>query len=231
MGTLIGKGALALWIDILPEAQDLADAWYIQEHMPERIDVAGFHRARRFVATEGSPRYFTLFEADTADALAGEGYLSLVHRVSAATKQVRPAFRNVARMTFRVSHSVGRGEAGLLATLRFAPREGQAEQLRSAVTQQLVPALTDNPRVVGCHLLEAAPEVRARMDAVRETGGSDAGADWALLVEATDPADFAPLRAASRNLLAANGATSDTTFAVYAFQYGVAATPTHGSRS
>jgi hypothetical protein len=121
MGTLIGKGALALWIDILAETQALADAWYIQEHMPERIDVAGFHRARRYVAVEGAPRYFTLFEADTADALAGPRYLSLVHRVSDATRQVRPAFRNVARMTFEVSHSAGRGEGGLLATLRVTP--------------------------------------------------------------------------------------------------------------
>ncbi|MEJ1978074.1 MAG: hypothetical protein WDN49_20130 [Acetobacteraceae bacterium] len=223
MGTLIGKGALALWIDILPEAQDAADAWYIQEHMPERIDVAGFHRARRYVATEGSPRYFTLFEAETSDALAGEGYLSLVHRVSAATHQVRPAFRNVARMTFHISHSSGRGEGGLLATLRFAPLPGRAATLRTAILQQLAPALAQNPRVVGVHLLEAAPEVRARMDAVRETGGTDAGADWVLLAEATDPSDFAPLRQAAAGLLTANGAAADTIFAIYAFQYSVAA--------
>ena len=122
--------------------------------MPERIDVAGFHRARRFVAIEGSPRYFTLFEADTADALAGPGYLSLVHRVSDATKQVRPAFRNVARMTFDVAHSSGRGDGGLLATLRFTPPPGQEAALRTRIVGELIPALARNPRVVGCHLLE-----------------------------------------------------------------------------
>ena len=31
---------------------------------PNGIHTAGFHRARRFVSIEGSPRYFTLFEAD-----------------------------------------------------------------------------------------------------------------------------------------------------------------------
>jgi hypothetical protein len=223
MGKLMGEGALALWIDILPEAQDAADAWYIQEHMPERIDVAGFHRARRYVATEGAPRYFTLFEADTAEALAGSGYLSLVHRVSAATHQVRPAFRNVTRMTFRVSHSVGRGEGGLIATLRFAPLPGQAVALRTAIQQDLTAALTQNPRIVGVHLLEAAPEVRAQMDAIRETGATDAGAEWVLMVEATDPSDFAALRQAATGLLGANDVAAGTIFVVYAFQYSVIA--------
>ncbi len=224
MGTLIGKGALALWIDILPDKQDLADAWYIGEHMPERIDVAGFHRARRFVAVQGAPRYFTLFEADTTDALAGPGYLSLVHTVSPATHQVRPAFRNVARMTFDITHSAGRGEAGLLATLRVTPPLDRASALRAAIVDRLFPALQRNPRVVGFHLLEAAPAVRARMDAVRETGSTDQGADWAVLVEATDPADFAPLAAAPGDMLPAAGAV----FAIHAFQYCVARAPAQG---
>ena len=213
----MGKGALALWIDILPEAQNLADAWYIEEHLPERVDVAGFNRARRFVAVEGTPRYFTLFEADTADALAGPGYLSLVQRVSDATKQVRPAFRNVARMTFNISHSAGRGEGGLLATLRLSPVPGQAAALRRMIIGRLVPELAGNPRVVGCHLLEAVPQVRARMDAVRETGVGDQGADWALLVEATDRSDFGPL-----SVVAGTALATGVNLAVYAFQYSVA---------
>ena len=56
---------------------------------------------------------------------------------------------------------------------------------------------------------------------VRETGLRDQGADWALLIEATDPADVLPLREAPGPIVPAGGAI----FALYAFQYGVGTAP------
>jgi hypothetical protein len=67
MSALMGSGALALWLDVAAEFDRETDGWYVEEHLPERIDVGGYLRARRFVAIEGSPSYLT------PAALASEG--------------------------------------------------------------------------------------------------------------------------------------------------------------
>jgi hypothetical protein len=62
MSALMGSGALMLWLDVAPELDRETDRWYVDEHLPERIDIGGYLRARRFVALEGKPAYLTLFE-------------------------------------------------------------------------------------------------------------------------------------------------------------------------
>jgi hypothetical protein len=61
MGQWKGSGGLILWIDIDPAVQDEADAWYLDEHLPERVQVAGYRSARRYVAIEAEPRYLSVF--------------------------------------------------------------------------------------------------------------------------------------------------------------------------
>ena len=107
-----GTGGLLLWIDVDPALQREADAWYVAEHLPERVDIAHYRNARRYVAVEGAPRYLSIFEADTPDALASEGYLGLVRKISAQSQRIRAGFSTVVRNTFSVRASVGRGRGG-----------------------------------------------------------------------------------------------------------------------
>ena len=44
--------------------------------------------------------------------------------------------------------------------------------------------------IVGCHVLEAAPQIRAKMDQHRVTGVQDALVEYALLVEASHQRDL-----------------------------------------
>jgi hypothetical protein len=197
MSKLLGSGALALWLDVASELDRETDGWYIDEHMPERIDIGGYLRARRFVAIEGAPTYLTLFEAETPSALASEGYLRLVGRISAQSQRIRAGFSNVVRETFAVRQSLGRGIGTVVASLRLAPRDPPHAKAADALDAQ-VPLLLRQHGVVGVHWLQAAPEVRAQMDSVRVTGHADAHADCVLLVEATRVAD---LQALHRNML------------------------------
>ncbi len=121
MSALKGSGALMLWLDVAAELDRETDGWYIDEHMPERIDIGGYLRARRFGALEGTPAYLTLFEAQTPAALASEGYLRLVNRISEQSKRIRAGFSNVARNTFKVRYSAGRGIGTIVASLRLTP--------------------------------------------------------------------------------------------------------------
>ena len=252
MGALMGKGALVLWLDVAPEMARETDGWCIDEHMPERIDVGGYLRARRYGVLEGAPTYLTLFEAQTPEALASEGYLRLVGQISEQSRRIRAGFSNVVRNTFAVRQSRGRGMGAILASLRLTPvsvaraeepslgecparahtkgprwplaslaSAARAEAAVAALDAQ-VPQLLRRHGVVGVHWLEAAPDVRVRMDAVRAVGQSDASADYALLIEATRLADVEAIRRDAVSAVALAGAGwVEQSFAIYGLLYEV----------
>src|SRR5262249_50219353 len=143
---------------------------------------------------EGTPAYLTLFEAQTPAALASDGYLRLVGRISEQSQRIRAGFSNVVRNTFAVRRSRGRGIGPIVASLRLTPANASRTEAAVGALDALVPRLLRRHGVVGVHWIEAAPEVRARMDAVRAVGQSDASADYALLIEATRIADIAAVR-------------------------------------
>jgi len=222
MGALMGQGALMLWLDVAPGMAREADGWYIDEHMPERIDLGGYLRARRFEAIEGAPSYLTLFEAQTPAALASEGYLRLVGRISEQSRRIRSGFSNVVRNTFAVRQSRGRGVGTIVASLRLTPSSAaHAKAAVSALDAQVLQLLRRHG-VVGVHWLEAAPDVRARMDAVRAVGQSDATADYVLLIEATRTADVKAIRLDALSVAALEqSGWGEQNFGIYSLLYDV----------
>src|ERR1700730_4396912 len=162
MSALLGNGALMLWLDVAPELDSETDGWYIDEHMPERIDIGGYLRARRYVALEGAPAYLTLFEAQTPAALASEGYLRLVGRISAQSQRIRNGFSNVVRNTFAVRRSFGRGIGTIVASLRLMPHNPAHANAAAEALDARVPRLLRRHGLVGVHWLQAAPQVRAQ---------------------------------------------------------------------
>ena len=224
MSALLGSGALALWLDVAPELDRETDGWYIDEHMPERIDIGGYLRARRYVAIEGQPAYLTLFEAQTPAALASDGYLRLVSRISEQSQRIRAGFSNVVRNTFMVRRSEGRGIGATVASLRLTPRDPIQADAALEALDAIVAQLLRRHGVVGVHWLQAAPEVRARMDQVRVTGRADASADTVLLIEATRVADLHAVRreALSAAALARSG-WAEQAFGIYGLMYEVSA--------
>ena len=190
-----GTGGLLLWIDVDPALQREADAWYVAEHLPERVDIAHYRNARRYVAVEGAPRYLSIFEADTPVALASEGYLGLVRQISAQSQRIRAGFSTVVRNTFSVRVSVGRGRGGMVGSFRLNVNgDAGAIQKAEAAIDALMPQLARENGVVGAHWLKAAPEVRARLDAVRAVGQQDQAVAYVLLVEVTQRQEISALR-------------------------------------
>jgi hypothetical protein len=224
MSALLGSGALMLWLDVAPELDRETDGWYIDEHMPERVDIGGYLRARRFAAIEGTPAYLTLFEAKTPAALASEGYLRLVGRISEQSQRIRAGFSNVVRDTFAVRRSLGRGIGTVVASLRLTPRNPAHAKAAAEVLDAQVPQLLRRHGVVGVHWLQAVPEVRAQMDSARVTGHSDGHADYVLLVEATRVADVQAIRrdALSAAALEQSG-WIEQAFGIYGLMYEVSA--------
>src|SRR5437764_68143 len=81
-----GKGAVAIWNDITPEWRAEFYAWHGSQHMPERAGIAGFLRGRRYVALEGSPEFFTLYETVSPRTVTSPDYLARLNDPTPWTK-------------------------------------------------------------------------------------------------------------------------------------------------
>jgi hypothetical protein len=221
--SLAGEGVVAIWNDIVPEARADFYEWHDREHMPERVGIPGFRRGRRYIALDGSPEYFTLYETDSPQVLSGSDYLARLDSPTPWTRRAVTGFRNVSRSLCRVALSLGTGQGGLLVTWRYDVAEGREEDQRRLLAQEVLPALVDRPGVCGAHLCIAdraasgieTAEKKARADATLVPG-------WVVMVEGAT--ERIALEAACRDALpdarlAAAGALAPTQRGLYQLQY------------
>ena len=78
--SLAGMGIVALWHDLVPDAKEEFYEWHSRERMPERVGIPGFRRGRRYVAVNGAPEFFVLYEADSPEVLGGLDFLEPAQR-------------------------------------------------------------------------------------------------------------------------------------------------------
>lgn len=183
---LLGLGAMVFWHDIEGDDEDY-NHWHAYEHMPERVGIPGFRRGRRYLAVEGGPAYFNMYETESAATLTSDAYLARLNSPTPWTSASLPKFRNSNRTLCRIDASFGKGVGGALMTIQLAPAEGRADQLRDHLARALLPELAMQPGIVGAHLLEAdeaASRVQTAEKSLRER--PDEVADWVVLVEALD---------------------------------------------
>jgi hypothetical protein len=214
---LLGNGILAIWNDIAPGGEAEFNHWHTREHVPERVGVPGFLRGRRYVAVSGTPRYFTLYETEAVDTLAGPAYLARLNDPTPWTQRVLPLFRNTNRTACRVTLTLGRGVGGALATLRLGPTPGHEEALRAGLTTTTLPLLLDRPGLVGVHLCEAdVATTRVRTEERALRGQEDEVARWVILAEGTEP-DV--VEAACRDLLGRTTGMAEVALDTYTLLY------------
>ena len=188
--SLAGLGAVCIWHDLLPEARDDFHQWHNREHMPERVGIPGFRRGRRYVAIGGTPEYFNLYEADSAEVLAGQDYLNRLNAPTEWTRQVVPSFRNVSRSICRVVYTDGVGQGGFMLTQRFDVGEHDRPEVVKALRQRLLPPLCDNKGIAGVHLC-LADESISKVETAEKKARADTTQvpTWIILIEGNSAAD------------------------------------------
>jgi len=149
--SLVGEAVVAIWNGIRPEARHEFYEWHSREHMPERAAVPGFRRGRRLIAERGRPEWFTLYEVDRIETLAGPDYLARLNAPTEWTRRVVPSFTDVTRSLCRVMRSTGTGVGGYMATLRCDAAPGRSDQLE-AYLHDLVRVAGEEPGIYGSHL-------------------------------------------------------------------------------
>ena len=95
------QGLLLVMTDINAANEADFNRWYEEEHLDERMRIAGFINARRFTALEGGPKYLALYDLESPDVLQSAPYRHIVGpEKSAWTKRMETQFINFRRNVY-----------------------------------------------------------------------------------------------------------------------------------
>jgi hypothetical protein len=181
---MLGQAAVAIWCDVAPAARDEFDDWHAHEHMPERLAIPGFLRGSRWVTADGA--YFMLYEAQTADTVTTGPYLERLNDPTPWSRKMMPQHRNMVRSVCRVHCAFGAGLGRALLTVRFSPQPGSEERLEAWLAAELLPGLPSQKGLLAAQLLRNIASPAAAQTTEQKLRGSDAAADWIVLVSGYD---------------------------------------------
>ena len=221
--SLLGDGVVAIWNDIQPDARADFFEWHNREHMPERVDIPGFRRGRRFAAVDAQPEFFTLYETDGPQVLTGADYLARLDNPTPWTRSAAARFVNTSRSLCRVALSLGSAEGGLMMTFRYEVAKGREGEMMRALIDGAFPRVVERPGIVGVHLCladRAASDVQTAEKKVRSE--KSRVPSWIILVEGGSEA--VTLKSVcddvlSSELLSSAGAIAPIERGLYQMQY------------
>jgi hypothetical protein len=181
--TEVHQGVLALWLDLAPGTELEVNEWFNREHHAERVDLPGFVSARRYVADSVKPKYFICYRTRDLAALTAPAYLERLNHPTAWTRRAMPYFRNTSRSACRQLARFGRGEGGMVATLRFGRAAGSDARLERWLCETALAAALAAPGIVSAELWQSDPAASNPDTAERRIRGSpDAVADHIVVL-------------------------------------------------
>ncbi len=182
-------GALVIWTDIKPAAEEDFNRWYDHQHLEERVGVPGFLNGRRYKAIGDAPaKYLAWYEVASPDVLGSDAYGARQANPTEWTSRIMPEFLNVTRVTSARIAKSGGGLGCIAASLSFTCADGLADAVSAGLTQ-LVKNLTAYPGIVGAQAWRpsqadaAAGTAEAKLRAQEENPPV-----WTVMIEATSEA-------------------------------------------
>jgi len=186
---LRGKGMLITLTEVKSRDESDFNEWYNREHIDERVNLPGFHRARRYVAVKGSPKYLATYECDTVDDLATPSYLRLLANQTAWSQAVMARFTHFNRLTLRIQVDLTHGVGGAVTCVRFVPDVRKRNALADWLERTALPRAIARAGMLGACAAENdidvanAPVQDKSMDHPKALD-----AEWIVLLEGADPA-------------------------------------------
>ncbi|MDB5370822.1 MAG: hypothetical protein JWP20_2380 [Roseomonas sp.] len=180
--SLAGTGIVAIWNDMRPGSRDAVYEWHNREHIPERVGIPGFLRGRRFIAVEGSPEFFILYETKDPSAASGPAYFERLNNPTPWTVRTNKNFLNTIRGICAVVATKGQVDGGAMLTLRFDPPPDRQPALREALAA-LLPAVVAEAGILSASLCIAERE-KSLIETVERIGRAPLiSPSWILLIE------------------------------------------------
>ncbi|MES1975642.1 MAG: hypothetical protein V4472_24555 [Pseudomonadota bacterium] len=149
-----GGAVIASWSE--PRTADLEDlrAWHTHEHIPERLSLPGFLRARRYHGTDGPNAWFILYEVASLDVLASPAYLTRLNDPTPWTRASVPRLHDAVRGACRVVHSTSFGVPGIAGTLRIPEAPPELRDRLDSALQELARRKRTSG-ITGFHICQA----------------------------------------------------------------------------
>jgi hypothetical protein len=85
-----GTGLLMVWADVPAVKEEDFNRWYNEEHLAERLSVAGFSSGARYEAVKGGPKHLACYELDSAAVLESDAYRRVQANPTAWTRRCSP---------------------------------------------------------------------------------------------------------------------------------------------
>jgi hypothetical protein len=177
---LLGQAAMLLLFDVVHDAIPEHDDWHTHEHLPERLSIPGFVRGSRWVALNGQPRYFVMYEVEQLAVLTSSAYVERLNHPSPWTSKMMTSYRGMSRGFCTVTGSFGFGMGNVSLLIRLKPAAEAESALRRWLLHDVLPQLPARPGIGSVHLLEGAST--PAMTNEQRIRGADSGVDWALLI-------------------------------------------------
>lgn len=222
----LGAGMLVTFTEVAADLEDEFNEWYNREHIDERVNMPGFHRARRYIAADSSTlvKYFATYETNTAEDLSAPAYMELLADQSEWSKKIMSQFTHFDRLTCRVGIDQTHGVTGAAGLVRLFPPRDQMDRLRVWLRDVALPAICQRQDVMGAALLENDLAVsNVGWVAAGNEIPADQQVEWLILIDATLPAAG---RAAGEAVLGGNAlapfgmAGSDLDISSYSLLFG-----------
>lgn len=220
---LFGKGMLIVYSEVKARDERDFNEWYNREHIDERINLPGFHRARRYVAVSGSPKYLATYECDNVGDLATPGYLQLLANQTPWTQAVMAKFTQFRRLTLRTQVDLAHGVGGTVASVRFVPDPRERKQLVAWLQETVLPRVIARPGLVGAFAAETDLEVtNAPLQAKSMDHPKADEAEWVVMLEGADAASVSAAARSHFKLAALKpfGVTVAPTIGTYRLLFG-----------
>lgn len=191
---LLGSAVLAIWNGIEAGAEADFVRWHIKEHIPERVGLPGFLRGRRYVALEGTPKFFNFYETDGVETLTSESYIARLNAPTPWTRQVVAQFRDTIRTACGVVASSGMGQGAWIEAVRIASGANE-RALGQSLDRRFVDRVTAFDGVVAAHVLKGqADQSRRNTTESALRGSPDRLVDWVVLIEAAEAESLRAIR-------------------------------------
>lgn len=126
-------GLLAVWNDISAADESEFNAWYAEEHFPERLSVPGILTARRYRDISAPLRYAAIYDTASVAVLTSPAYLDRLANPSPRTRAIMPRFSSMTRAACEIvtDHGAARSPGSVLAWLELA--DAPAQSVRDAL--------------------------------------------------------------------------------------------------
>ncbi len=220
---LFGKGMLVVFSEVKARDERDFNEWYNREHIDERINLPGFHRARRYVAIRGSPKYLATYECDNVGDLATPAYLQLLANQTPWTQAVMAKFTQFRRLTLRTQVDLAHGVGGMVACVRFVPDPRERKPLVAWLQETVLPRIIARPNLLGAFAAETDLEVtNAPLQAKSMDHPKADEAEWVVMLEGADAASVGAAARAHFKLAALKpfGVTAAPTIGTYRLLFG-----------